>query len=127
MAQEGTHCPAAVAGLGVTSRGWEGHSETGRGGWPQAAWHWGVGTVSLLSPGAPRAQALVPWDVGSLRVPWAVGPSPHPWQSRFCREPSFPQVCFKPHIPPLLQELSIVSTHSCSAFSWCHLSTLLLP
>lgn len=95
MAQEGTHCPAAVAGLGVTPRAWEGHSDTGRGGWGRAS-HGLLGTGEqgqhLLSPGAPPAQAPVPWDVGSLCVPWAVGPSPYPWQSRFCREPCFPHI-----------------------------------
>lgn len=33
MAQEETHGPAVAAGLGLTPRAWEGHSETGRGSW----------------------------------------------------------------------------------------------
>lgn len=66
-AQEGTHCPAAAAGLGVTPRAWEGHSETGRGGWRRAGdgllgtGEWGQCPSCPLGPHQHRLLSPAMW------------------------------------------------------------------
>lgn len=60
-AQEGTHGPAAAAGLGVTPRVWEGHSETGRGGLRRA----GHGLLGTGEWGQRPSCPLGPHSTGS--------------------------------------------------------------